>query len=511
MKHKAKGAPAASSAKSGGGKGGAAGPAKGKGKGAGASASASASQSNNAATAAAGGAGSNTAFDLSDTPLSLPDFTPPSVSAHEEWVPRYHALLKRDENGSGANGPPLGVEEVDTLQLELEAMLTNTRVRRNAIERELQYVTHLEKYKGSAAADLRASGKKKGGGPASPGKRGAASGSMGGREGAKRFKTAGKPMGDKSNTVLMLPKIKNEQSVPTFDPLQNEQIRPLNDTAKPPLPKNETPNRFWAFVEPYCAPITPEDIKLLEDLIKTHQDMSEYHKIPPLGQHYTQLWAKEDMENERIKSSTLNETNGDSLPNADELLMPKNEPGPEEAPFGELTQRLVAGLMEESVMTSIDDSMEAAKKAGLENQDHLGKANLIKSLNVSNADSLEARVRKELEDQGILDPNDNDSVPPQEGDSDEILEELKRCQTELKAVSSHNLNQLKRLLKCAKEEMIRQELRNKLQKADEEVMEAYQKISVARSKKKSPNKKEREQAWKALKEREIVLKELESV
>ncbi len=67
-------------------------------------------------------------------------------------------------------------------------------------------------------------------------------------------------------------------SAPNFDPLQNEQIRPLQDSPsptpaasasnKPALPKNETPNRFWAFVEPYCAPITAEDIKLLEDLIK---------------------------------------------------------------------------------------------------------------------------------------------------------------------------------------------------------------------------------------------------
>jgi transcriptional adapter 3 len=42
-------------------------------------------------------------------------------------------------------------------------------------------------------------------------------------------------------------------------------------------------------------------------------------------------------------------------------------------------------------------------------------------------------------------------------------------------------------------------------------MEAYKKISTARSKKKPPSKKEREQAWKALKEREIILKNLEAV
>ena len=113
-------------------------------------------------------------------------------------------------------------------------------------------------------------------------------------------------------------------------------------------------------------------------------------------------------------------------------------------------------------------------------------------------------MRKELEEQGVIDPNDDD-----EEDNDEILEELKRCQNELRAVSTHNLHQLKRLQKAAREELVRQELRNKLAEADAEVMDAYQKISNARSKKKAPSKKEREQAWKALKEREVILKELE--
>ena len=72
------------------------------------------------------------------------------------------------------------------------------------------------------------------------------------------------------------------------------------------------------------------------------------------------------------------------------------------------------------------------------------KGQLIKSLNITNAENLEARVRKELEEQGILDPHEEmkDGV-----ENDEILEELVRCQNELKAVSSHNLSQLKRLLK----------------------------------------------------------------
>ena len=52
-----------------------------------------------------------------------------------------------------------------------------------------------------------------------------------------------------------------------YDPLENEQIKPLAATT-PTTPKNEIPNKFWAFVEPYCAPLQQDDVKFLEDLIK---------------------------------------------------------------------------------------------------------------------------------------------------------------------------------------------------------------------------------------------------
>jgi hypothetical protein len=63
--------------------------------------------------------------------------------------------------------------------------------------------------------------------------------------------------------------------------------------------KNLTPNRFWALVEPYCAEITPDDIRYLEEQIKACEDIGEYMKIPSLGRHYADKWAEEDMMAER--------------------------------------------------------------------------------------------------------------------------------------------------------------------------------------------------------------------
>merc|ERR1712098_795427 len=241
-------------------------------------------------------------------------------------------------------------------------------------------------------------------------------------------------------------------------------------------PKNETHSRFWQFVEPYCAPIAQDDVKFLEDMLKGYSDMSEYYRVPPLGQHYAIRWAREDLEAEKSKGSDEN----------------KNVKA-DQSPFGELTQRLVQGLMEENMMTQVDDMMLAGGK-----EEDIGSRNsFIQSLKVANGDSLEKRLKKELEEQGILDPNDDDNDQP----NDEILAELTRCQEELKAVSQHNQYQLRRLIRSAWEEMARQEIRVRLAEADQEVRDAYQKIALARSKKKSPGKKEKEVAWKALKDR----------
>lgn len=54
-------------------------------------------------------------------------------------------------------------------------------------------------------------------------------------------------------------------------------------------------NKFWQSVEPYCADITNEDIKVLEDMLRSHENDDDYFRIPPLGKHYTEKWAEEDL------------------------------------------------------------------------------------------------------------------------------------------------------------------------------------------------------------------------
>lgn len=60
--------------------------------------------------------------------------------------------------------------------------------------------------------------------------------------------------------------------------------------------KNDIPDRFWTFIEPYCAPVKAENVKILEDMIKSYEDdsLNEFYKVPNRGKHYSSKWATAD-------------------------------------------------------------------------------------------------------------------------------------------------------------------------------------------------------------------------
>ena len=45
------------------------------------------------------------------------------------------------------------------------------------------------------------------------------------------------------------------------------------------MPVQEAPSKFWQSVEPYCQPIQPETIKMLEQMYQTQQDNEDYFKV----------------------------------------------------------------------------------------------------------------------------------------------------------------------------------------------------------------------------------------
>lgn len=428
--------------------------------------------------------------DSKDCPLQFPDFTPVD---HTRFCPRYTTVLQKSEDDS------VGVEDVDSLQLEIESLLASVSKRTDQLQEEMQILQTWQ--------DKR---EKKPQGKQEP------------EHNGKRCRPPdGKPMkkykdgGGKAHPVTAVgrPRSKNVQQARMQEyEFTDSPIEPSR------APKNDSPNRFWTTLEPYCAEITQDDLKVLEDLIKAHDDDAEYQKIPPLGKHYSYKWAREDFLEEQKEGSKPNErrrglSNNSSLNSAeaDKLLkkIEKEYDSDDASPLGALTQRLVTCLIEENLMTSHEDTIMDHGKDGADGNTSPPptRTNFIKSLNMGNTVQLEKKIRKELEENGILEADDMESENP----DDEILAELKKLMVELKSISAHNLTQLKKLHRLAKDEMSRQDVKKKLASHDQELMEISRKINAARQKKKSPTKKERDHAWKLLKERENISKQLDSI
>ncbi|XP_048404059.1 transcriptional adapter 3 isoform X1 [Stegostoma tigrinum] len=428
--------------------------------------------------------------ELKDCPLQFHDFKPVD---HVKMCPRYAAVLSRSEDDG------IGIEELDTLQLELETLLSSASRRLRILEAETQILTDWQDKKGDKRL-LKFGKEHDHGTPQKHGK-------------PKKQKIDGKgshgtgPGPGRPKSKNLQPKIQEYEF--TDDPLD-----------VPRIPKNDAPNRFWASVEPYCADITNEEIRVLEDLLKPPEDEAEYYKIPPLGKHYSQRWAQEDLleeQKEGARAAAAAEKKKGMLgalaefdsKDVDALLKKEQHDQPEDgSPFGPLTQRLLQALVEENIISPMEDSPipeMTGKDVGTEGASTSPRSQ-NKAFSVPHTKSLEARIKEELIAQGLLDSEDR----PTEDSEDEVLAELRKRQAELKAISTHNRAKKQELLRLAKEELKKQELRQRVRIADNEVMDAFRKIMAARQKKRTPTKKEKDQAWKALKERESILKLLDS-
>lgn len=283
--------------------------------------------------------------------------------------------------------------------------------------------------------------------------------------------------------------------------------------------KVDAPNRFWAAVEPYCSDLTLEDAKFLEDSIKSNDNEEEWSKIPTLGKHYSEKWAQEDLIEEQLEGIKLNEKRRGALSNSSEnnkaeqvsAILKKTENSSlhteeDSCPFGPLTQRLVSALIEENIIAPMDQSILANMKGETAATRSGGATSRtpVKAPHVPHTRTLEARIKEELVFQGLIDEDHG------EEEDDEVLSELKKHQNELKTLVGKNKQAKQDLLKLVQDEMRRQELRHRCRIVDAEIMENFRKITACKQKRKSPTKKEKEAAWKALREREAIYRVLDN-
>lgn len=413
-------------------------------------------------------ASSETSCESMESGMVLPIL---KTSDNGRHLPRYSSiLLRKPEEG-------VGMEDLDTLQLELETLLSSVVVRHRMLQEEM---TNL-----SSAEERRDRRSKSGKGLSLLDKK------------VKEDKVRPKETNTKTQSPLPVKLFKqkvapsNSQSVPNVHEISRiEGCK--SDAPKLLLPKNDTPNKFWASVDPYCTDIMPDDIKLLEELMSTHNDIGELKKIPPLGRHYSLIWAHNDL----LQEEDAANPNRDKKKNRPDVSLLVKSEKKTNGIAGPLTQRLVSALLEENVYVANNNSDNKLFRDS--------DPPVLRDLTIQNSINLELRMHKELVEQGILEPD----AQKKGQEDDEILTEIRRCQQELTVLSNHNVSQLRRLLNLAQEESKRQALKRRISIADNDVIEHYKKLILSKQRKMPLSKKEQEKAWTCLRERENLLDQL---
>nr|XP_029713754.1 transcriptional adapter 3-like [Aedes albopictus] len=405
-------------------------------------------------------------------------------------LPKYTAAL------SSTTEDLVPAEDLDMVQLELELLLSTVALRYRVLKSEIDTIDKADERRERKGKFIDKA-------PSSPGKKRRL-------DDKQKFRdSTGKPFGHH----MKLPKIKNMSSLipPSPAPSQNtddssdavpflppnhhiQHIISDNSNNKLMLSKNDTPNKFWMSAEPYCMPITHEDLKLLDDLLEEYSGPL-IPPIPELGPHYSTQWAADDIKEEQDSSAKKVKglTNGDI--GRKEKVMGEGITGP-------LTQRLVSALMEENLLPDCNSTSNENSNSSSD----IGHSNSRSAVSLlKNGISIERRLRKELIEQGIL---DDDDMPKSQQD-DEILSEINRVRTEIAVIAEYNSNEIRKLQSMAQDEMKRIEVKRKLDRVDQEIIECYKKIMAARLKRRPLTKQERDEAYRLAEEQKRLSDQLE--
>ncbi|CAF0755265.1 unnamed protein product [Brachionus calyciflorus] len=445
--------------------------------------------------------------------LSFPNVSPLD---HVKLCPRFTSILNRPD------GDGVGIEEMDSLQMEIESLLVSVMQRNRLLKIETMILdndkivdtiltpqpsTSATKANSFAAHSISSNNLHK---------------EKGSNSLLKKNKSfAGKPSTNTNNQTIK---------------------------ESPPIVRNKIPDIFWQSVEPYCSDITPDDLKYLESQIEQSEKMmNSVPKIGPLGKHYSLQWAEEDL-NYQVKEgarfpdldSKSTPTNGlkrkaslsenhtptnyflkkHSLIEESIEKLNKNQQA-ESISYGPLTQRLISALFEQNLMTPFDNKLnDYLDRIGTPQSSYMSPKSMAKKFTFNfTSSNMEKKLKKTLIEQGILDADDNDKMDIMSDDNsnqsqediskdDEVAQEILNVHNELKIVSKQCKERLEELLKIAKENFSKQEIKKNISKMDTEIIDQFEKIKNCRLAKQALSKKDREQVQHLIKERESLREQL---
>lgn len=253
--------------------------------------------------------------------------------------------------------------------------------------------------------------------------------------------------------------------------LKKDPSRFYNETVYQEIPKISTPksynsDKFWASLEPYCAPINKDDIAFLDTLI---QELSKEidRKIPEIGEHYATSWSEETI---------IDEQNSGKFPSKKtaSIDFKKNDLFSLVESFGkQFCQKLAC---ENPALNVFKKSTENGNRLDKLKELDLSK---LKHNNVQKVGAcLEKRLLKNLIEHGILREDEISKDSPE----DEILTEIQACEKELIAVNEYNTEELNKMKAAVMNDVHCNQLKDDLDKIDKEVLDLYNNIMVTRKK-----------------------------
>lgn len=230
-------------------------------------------------------------------------------SENTKYLPRYTAALAKPATDL------FPADELDGVQLELELLLSTVALRYRSLKNGIESLDREEKnHKKSGKYVSAGSGKRKRDDTNKKSTKDVktpqpmvklAKLKPNSSDASEPKQQPPQPLSQQQQQLQLLPQSSNADDSldDALAPLSNSQSS-ASGSANPKLliPKNDIPNKFWLSVEPYCMPITHEDVKLLDDMIEEYSGPL-VPPVPELGPHYTSRWAAEDLRDEQDNSN----------------------------------------------------------------------------------------------------------------------------------------------------------------------------------------------------------------
>ncbi|VVC30452.1 Mucin-like domain,Histone acetyltransferases subunit 3 [Cinara cedri] len=344
------------------------------------------------------------------------------------------------------------------------------------------------------------------------------------------------PLSPSENLEVIKRPIKKKDSAKT--PLINKCYKPLNvsdysDNEKQSAMEEESENKFWSSVDMYISPITKSDIDWLENSIKSYDQHDYLSEIPPLGEHYSNIWAEKELkpEHDQVACSnaqlvdqpscstmqTADQPSCSTTQTADQPSCSTTQTADQpscsftqtadqpscsftqtaDQPSCSFTQTTEKYPLSQRVMPDVVDLLQKINRSVQKGSAFTPvyqrvTGALLEHLNISTDDSenncsddngslsqeinddartfySEQNIEKQLYNLGLLNVN-IENLPTSHTESDEILKEIENCDLVLAKLRKQNKKDLTTILKKCRIDYNQQNIRTQLKEVENNIL-----------------------------------------